>query len=175
MKIQPNIRHTTYDIRHTILGIDPGLANLGYGLIEQDNQKLKFLKAGLIKTPPSLNNADRLLIIHRELRKIIKKYKPDKIASEELFFCKNVKTALIVGQAIGVILLTASQAKLPLYQFTPLQIKQALTSYGKADKKQLALMVKLLLKLDKIHFPSHTTDALACAICCAQTKQWIKN
>jgi len=158
-----------------ILGLDPGLANLGYGLIKENKNNLEIIKAGAIKTAATLNNAERLLIIHRELTKIIKKYQPDKIASEELFFCKNVKTALTVGQVIGVILLTASQARLPLYQFTPLEIKQALTTYGKADKKQLALMVKLLLKLDKINFPSHATDALACAICCAQTKQWIKN
>lgn len=158
-----------------ILGLDPGLANLGYGLIKENKNNLEIIKAGTIKTTATLNNAERLLIIHRELTKIIKKYQPDKIASEELFFCKNVKTALTVGQVIGVILLIAGQTRLPLFQFTPLEIKQALTTYGKADKKQLALMVKLLLKLDKIHLPSHATDALACAICCAQTKQWIKN
>ena len=157
-----------------ILGLDPGLANLGYGIIEQKNNELKFVKAGLIKTAANLTTADRLLTIHNELTGIIKKNRPDKIAIEELFFCKNVKTALVVGQAIGVILLTASQAKLPFYQYTPLEIKQTLTSYGRAEKKQLALMVKIILNLDQTAFPSHATDALACAICCAQTKSWIK-
>jgi crossover junction endodeoxyribonuclease RuvC len=167
-----DIRHSSFDSRITILGIDPGLANLGYGLIQQSGSQLKFIRAGVIKTAVSSSQPERLLIISKELTKIIKKYKPDKVAVEELFFCKNVKTALAVGQAIGVILLTASQNKLLVSEFTPLEIKQTLTSYGRADKKQLAMMVKLILGLNNSSFPSHSTDALACAICCAQTKQW---
>lgn len=175
MKIQPNIQHMTYDIRHTILGIDPGLANLGYGIIKKEGNQLNFIKAGLIKTSPNLQLAERLLIIQKKLIELIKKFKVTIIAFEQLFFCKNVKTALVVGQVIGVILLTAGQQKLAIYQYTPLEIKQALTTYGRAEKQQLALIVKLILNLHKTSYPSHATDALACAICCAQKSLWTKN
>lgn len=158
-----------------ILGLDPGLANLGYGLINQQDNKLKYISSGLIKTPARESNAERLLKIHQELKKIIKKHKPDIIAFEELFFCKNVKTALVVGQVIGVITLTAGQNKIKIGGYTPLEIKQTLTSYGLADKKQMAMMVKMILNLNEVLVSNHATDALACAICCAHIKLWTKN
>ncbi|MFH1232760.1 MAG: crossover junction endodeoxyribonuclease RuvC, partial [Patescibacteria group bacterium] len=112
-----------------------------------------------------LDLADRLEIINLELTKIIKKYKPNLIAIEELFFCKNVKTALVVGQARGVMLLTAKQNKVPTVEFTPLQVKQAVSTYGRADKNQVKKMVKLLLNLKELPKSDDAADALAIAIC----------
>jgi len=152
-----------------ILGIDPGLATTGYGLIQVTSGKTKHIKHGIISTPVKTDLAKRLVVISEKTNKLIKKYKPDFIAVEELFFCKNVKTALKVGHARGVILLAASQNKLPLYEFTPLQIKQAITSYGRADKRQVQQMVKLILGLKTIPTPDDAADALAIAICCAHS------
>jgi len=152
-----------------ILGIDPGLADTGYGLIEKNNNQLTCLAYGSIKTKAKIEMAGRLEIINKELNKIIKKYQPDLIAVEELFFCKNVKTALIIGQARGVIMLTAKQRKVPLAEYTPLQIKQAVSSYGRAGKQQVQAMVKLLLKLSQTPKPDDAADALAAAICAANS------
>lgn len=151
-----------------ILGIDPGLADTGYGVLIKDRE-LEYLIHGSIKTKAGLAIADRLAIIYRELKSIIKKYSPEVIAVEKLFFCKNVKTALEVGQARGVILLTASQATLQLEEYTPLQVKQAVVGYGNADKRQVQLMVKTILNLKKIPEPDDAADALAVAICCAHS------
>ncbi|MFH1225787.1 MAG: crossover junction endodeoxyribonuclease RuvC [bacterium] len=151
-----------------ILGIDPGLADTGYGVLIKDRE-LKYLTHGSIKTKAGLAMADRLRIIYRELKSIIKKYSPEVIAVEKLFFCKNVKTALAVGQARGVILLTASQATLQLEEYTPLQVKQAVVGYGNADKQQVQAMVKTILNLKKIPEPDDAADALAIAICCAHS------
>ncbi len=149
-----------------ILGIDPGIADTGYGVIKKDeNNNLKCITYGSIKTKAHTELSDRLNIINQELNKIIKKYKPEKVAVEELFFCKNVKTALIVGQARGVILLTAKQNNLPINEHTPLQVKQAVSAYGKASKLQVQKMVKLILKLEAIPQPDDAADALAVAIC----------
>ncbi|MFA5076001.1 MAG: crossover junction endodeoxyribonuclease RuvC [Patescibacteria group bacterium] len=151
-----------------ILGIDPGVASTGYGLISKQGNQLSLITFGVIKTPAKTNFADRLNIIHRELKALIKKYQPNKIAIEELFFCKNVKTALMVGQARGVILLTSIQANIPIVEYTPLQIKQAVTSYGRAEKSQIQKMVKILLNLKNIPSPDDAADALATAICATQ-------
>lgn len=150
-----------------ILGIDPGIADTGYGTIKTDGHKLFCLSYGSIKTKAKTELGDRLEIINIELNKIIKKYKPNLIAVEQLFFCKNVKTALIVGQARGVILLTAKQNKIPTVEFTPLQVKQAVSSYGQAGKLQVQKMVKLLLNLKELPKPDDAADALAVAICAA--------
>jgi len=158
-----------------ILGLDPGLANLGYGVIRKEGNQLTFLNAGVIKTSKKQGLTQRLLMIHKQLIKIIKKYKIDSLAIEELFFAKNVKTASVIGQVIGSLILTAALKKLVVYQFTPLEIKQTLTSYGRAEKSQLALIVKLILRLKTDLIPHHATDALACAICCAQKSPWTKN
>ena len=131
-----------------ILGIDPGLADTGYGVIEKQGQKIKMITCGSIKTSAKDEFIDRLNQIHRELQKIIKKYQPNTVGVEQLFFCKNVKTALLVGQARGVCLMTIAENDLTFFEYTPLQIKQALTSYGKADKNQVGQMVKLLLNLN---------------------------
>jgi len=158
-----------------ILGIDPGIADTGFGVIKVDGQKLVCLSYGSIKTKCGLELIDRLDILHKELNKIIKKYKPDIAAIEELFFNKNVRTALIVGQARGVALLTLGQNKLPVFDFTPSQVKQAVSSYGQADKKQVQKMVKMILKLEELPQPDDAADALAVAICALNSRLCPKN
>lgn len=148
-----------------ILGIDPGIADTGFGIINLEGSKISCISYGSIKTPAGLDLADRLEILNLELGKLIKKHQPALMAVEELFFFKNVKTALVVGQARGVILLTAKQNKVPLVEFTPLQVKQAVSTYGKAEKQQVQRMVKLILNLREIPKPDDAADALAIAIC----------
>ncbi|MDD4443905.1 MAG: crossover junction endodeoxyribonuclease RuvC [Patescibacteria group bacterium] len=148
-----------------ILGIDPGIADTGYGVIENTSGKLKCLAYGSIKTKAHETLSSRLLILNQELEKIILKYRPQRVAIEKLFFNKNVKTALIVGQARGVVMLTISKHNLPICEYTPSQIKQAVSSYGQADKKQVQKMVKLILNLEEIPRPDDAADALAAAIC----------
>ncbi|MFH1890662.1 MAG: crossover junction endodeoxyribonuclease RuvC [Candidatus Kuenenbacteria bacterium] len=157
-----------------ILGIDPGVAIIGYGIIEEKNKMLKLINSGCIFTKAGTPHPERLSQISKKLLKIIKKYKPDILAVEELFFCKNVKTALKVGEARGVILATAMQFKLPIREFTPLQIKQALTGYGRADKNQIQQMVKIILNLKKIIKQDDAADAVATAITCANTVSLFK-
>lgn len=149
-----------------ILGIDPGLAIVGWGIIKKKGDKISCLDYGCIKTNKK-PLPQRLAEIHENLKKIIKKYKPDEIAVEELFFAKNAKTAFMVGQARGVILLTASQLKIPVSEVTPLQVKQSLTTYGRADKQQVQKMVKILLDLKEVPKSDDAADALAVAICAA--------
>jgi crossover junction endodeoxyribonuclease RuvC len=154
-----------------ILGIDPGIADTGFGVIQKDERgKLICLDYGSIKTKAKNELADRLEIINLEIAKIIKKYKPQLISVEELFFCNNVKTALVVGQARGVILLTAKQNKVPVVEFTPLQVKQAVSSYGQASKLQVQRMVKLILNLEELPKPDDAADALAIAICASNSR-----
>ena len=153
-----------------ILGIDPGIADTGFGVVFREGHNLTCRDYGSIKTRAKMELSERLFIIHNELGKIIKKYRPDLIAVEELFFCKNVKTALVVGQARGVILLTARQHNAPITEFTPLQVKQAVSSYGAADKMQVQKMVKLILNLDEIPKPDDAADALAIAICASNAR-----
>ena len=148
-----------------ILGIDPGIADTGFGVIANQNSELSCLDYGSIKTSAKLELSDRLEIINLELAKLIKKYKPNLIAIEELFFCKNIKTALTVCHARGVIMLTAKQNKTPTIEFTPLQVKQAVSTYGRASKNQIKKMVKLLLNLKEIAKQDDAADALAIAIC----------
>lgn len=156
-----------------ILGIDPGLATTGYAFINENLSKLEVIDFGIISTSTKTVFSERLTQIHQSLSILIKKYKPQAIAVEQLFFCKNVKTALIVGQARGVILLTAFLNNLPLYEFTPLQVKQAVCGYGKADKKQVQQMVKLLLKLKEIPKPDDAADALAIALTYLQAENYL--
>ena len=152
-----------------ILGIDPGIADTGYGVIRSDGQKLSCLAYGSVKTSAKLPLADRLEIINLKLSSLIKQYKPALMAVEQLFFCNNVKTAIVVGEARGVVLLTAKQNNIPLTEFTPLQVKQAVSAYGKASKLQVQKMVKLLLRLECLPKPDDAADALAAAICAANT------
>lgn len=148
-----------------VLGIDPGIADTGWGVITPEGVKLKSLGYGSIKTSAKAPLNERLVTLHDELGALIKTYSPDLVAIEQLFFCKNVKTALVVGQARGVVLLTCELAKLPTTEFTPLQVKQAVATYGGAGKKQVQDMVKILLNLEKIPQPDDAADALAIAIC----------
>jgi crossover junction endodeoxyribonuclease RuvC len=149
----------------TILGIDPGFARTGYGVIKTDGHTTTMVDYGCIETTPQQRFTDRLQIVHDSLREVIAQHHPDVIALEELFFAKNAKTALQVGHARGVILLTVMQAKVPMMEFTPLQVKQALTSYGRADKEQVQKMVTLLLRLKEVPQPDDAADALAIALC----------
>lgn len=151
----------------TILGIDPGLADTGFGVIIQQGNNLTAVEYGNIKTKAGLPSADRLKEIHRAVSALIKKYQPKIIAVEQLFFAKNVKTALAVGQARGVVILAAGQNGITIKEFTPLQIKLALSGYGKADKRQVQQMVKTVLKLKILPTPDDAADALAAAVCCA--------
>jgi len=148
-----------------ILGIDPGIADTGFGVICEENGKLKCLAYGSIKTQASDNLSERLEILNKKLEEVIKKYKPDQAAIEQLFFCNNAKTALVVGQARGVALLTLKQNNLSIKEFTPLQVKQAVSAYGKADKQQVQRMVKIILNLTELPKPDDAADALAIAIC----------
>jgi crossover junction endodeoxyribonuclease RuvC len=148
-----------------ILGIDPGIADTGFGLIEKGaGGKLACLAYGSIKTKAGLPMAERLEILSDELEKIIKKYQPALAAVEELFFQNNAKTAIIVGEARGVILLTCRKSKIPIVELTPLQVKQTISGYGRADKQQVQKMVKLLLNLKAVPKPDDAADALAIAI-----------
>lgn len=158
-----------------ILGIDPGIADTGYGVIKEEGSCLSCLTYGSIKTSPKDDLITRLDILNRELDKIIKKYKPDLASVEELFFNKNVRTALIVGQARGVALLTLKQNNLQIVEFTPSQVKQAVSAYGQASKKQVQKMVKLILNLKELPYPDDAADALAIAICALNSKLCPKN
>lgn len=149
--------------------MDPGTATTGYGIIKKDKDKLICLEFGCILTRKQEDSEKRLEKIFDELVKIIKKWKPDTVAVENLFFFKNEKTAFSVGQARGVILLAATKEKLPIFEPTPLEVKQAVSGYGKADKNQVQQMVKLLLCLKEIPKPDDAADALAVAITCANT------
>lgn len=152
-----------------IIGVDPGTAITGYGVIESKGNKIKAIKYGCIATDKQSSTAERLGILYKELTKIIKKYKPKKIAVEDIFFFKNLKTAIKVSQARGVILAAAARIKIPIEEYTPLQIKQAVSGYGRADKKQIQKMVKVLLNLKEIPKPDDAADGLAAAICCAHS------
>jgi crossover junction endodeoxyribonuclease RuvC len=148
-----------------ILGIDPGIADTGYGVIKVERGQLTCLAYGTIKTSARADLITRLEVLHQELDKIIKKYQPNLAAIEQLFFNKNVRTALIVGQARGVVLLTLKQNKLAIVDYTPSQVKQAVAAYGQASKTQVQKMVKLILNLKELPRPDDAADALAIAIC----------
>ena len=148
-----------------ILGIDPGYAILGYGIIDMKGNKFSVIDYGAITTDSKMSMPDRLKCIYSKLMEIIAEYKPDTASIEELFFNNNAKTALLVGQARGVAILACVNSGLPIGEYTPLQIKQALVGYGRAEKKQIQIMVKTILNLEEIPKPDDTADALAAAIC----------
>jgi crossover junction endodeoxyribonuclease RuvC len=154
-----------------IMGIDPGLATVGYGFITAGKDP-QFISCGCIETPAKTEFNKRLSTINKELTQLIKKYKPNICGVEQLFFCKNVKTAMNVGHARGVIIMTLEQNKIPIQEFTPLQIKQAITSYGKASKKQVEEMIKLTLKLKKAPQRDDASDALAIALTTLYSKKY---
>jgi crossover junction endodeoxyribonuclease RuvC len=155
-----------------IVGFDPGIATLGYGVVKKDNKgKCEMVDYGIVSTPKDENVAVRLAMIEKGVKQIIDKYKPDEIAIEELFFAKNVKTAITVAHARGVVLLTCIKECGRIYEYTPLQIKQALTGYGRAEKKQIQAMVKMFLNLKAVPKPDDAADALAVALTHAQTNK----
>ncbi len=148
-----------------ILGIDPGLAIAGYSLVEKKGNKFFVVDYGVVRTSAGEDNVKRLKKLYDELIGLIDEYQPDQMAVEELFFNKNVKTAILVGQARGVILLAGAQSGLKVAEYTPLQIKQAVVGYGRAGKNQVQEMVKALLNLEQIPRPDDAADALAVSIC----------
>ena len=158
-----------------ILGIDPGTATTGFGIIKKVKKTMKVLDYGCIKTSPDFPDGERLKKISNELNKLIKKHQPKAMAVENIYFFKNLKTAMPVSQAKGVILLAAARKKIPIYEITPLQMKMAITGYGKAEKKQVQKMIKKVLDLeenpkDKNKRKDDATDALGIALCCLKLK-----
>jgi len=149
-----------------ILGIDPGFGRTGFGVIEKKTGDWELVDYGCVETSPKKDFVNRLEELSLELKKIIKKYQPTCVAVEDLFFYKNAKTVIKVAQARGVILLTAMQHNLPVYEFTPLQVKQGVTGYGRAEKGQLERMVKMIFNLKKPITPDDAADALAVALTC---------
>ncbi len=154
-----------------ILGIDPGTATLGWAIIEEVKGAMIPLDYGHINTSKDTPLSQRLLEISKNLTEIINKHHPDEASVEELFFFKNVKTVMSVSQARGAILLTLESLQVRIFEYTPLQVKQALTGYGRAEKKQMQLMVKNILKLKEIPKPDDTADALALAICHSSSRK----
>ena len=154
-----------------ILGIDPGTAIVGWGVVETGSNHPKPIAYGHIETPAGDELPDRLARIAHELDSIIETHAPDESAVEELFFAKNTKTAMSVAQARGAIVLTLRRDRLPVFGYTPNQVKQALTSYGHADKRQMQVMVKSILKLDSTPKPDDVADALAVAVCHAFSRK----
>jgi crossover junction endodeoxyribonuclease RuvC len=152
-----------------VLGIDPGIASTGFGLVRQSGDRLLPVDCGCISTFSRASSQERLAKIYRELKELIIDYKPHAVALERIYFGANTKTAMGVGQARGIALLAAAERKIAVYEYTPLEIKLAVTGYGKADKYQVQQMVKTLLKLSEIPKPDDAADALAVAICHLQS------
>jgi crossover junction endodeoxyribonuclease RuvC len=148
-----------------ILGLDPGTATVGFALLQKNKNKLAAAHYGCIITKPGEEAGVRLVRIAEELQKIIKRFKPQEAAIERLFFMNNIKTAMAVSQARGVMLMTLAKMKLPTFEYTPLQVKLSVTGYGNAPKMQVQKMVKTLLKLEELPEPDDAADALAIAIC----------
>jgi crossover junction endodeoxyribonuclease RuvC len=155
------------------LGIDPGTAIMGYGLVESgvvasgagSVEKLRMVEYGALYTPANTPLSERLPMLYKGLMELMAEYKPESVAIEELFFNKNIKTALSVGHARGIVILAAAHSNMKLGEYTPLQVKQAVVGYGRATKEQVQAMVKLLLNMDHIPRPDDAADALAVAIC----------
>ena len=153
-----------------ILGVDPGTATTGYGVIKKgtgNNPKLIVVDYGCILTDKSLSDAERLKILYNKLNTLIQKNRPKVLAVESIYFFKNLKTAMPVSQAKGVILLAAAKNKIPVYEFTPLQMKMAVVGYGRAEKKQVQKMIQILLNLQELPKPDDAADALGIALCYA--------
>ena len=148
-----------------ILGIDPGVATIGFGLVEAQRSAVRLLQYGVITTPAGLPLSTRLYQISQDMNQLIEQFKPDEIAVEELFFSKNITTGIAVAHGRGVILLEAERSGVPVFEYTPMQVKQAVAGYGGADKRQVMLMTQRLLKMKNIPRPDDAADALAIAIC----------
>jgi len=150
-----------------VLGIDPGTARLGYGLVDRQGSKLTMLDYGCIETTKDRPLEQRLLLIHEGITDLIETHRPEAVGVERLFFNKNTQTAMAVGQARGVVLLTAAQHGLPIYEYGPHEVKLAVTGYGRAPKDQVQRMVQLVLSMQQIPKPDDAADALAVAVCTA--------
>ena len=148
-----------------ILGIDPGVASIGFGVIRAERGKNTLLRYGVITTPPGIPLSSRLLQIDRDMEELIHTFQPDEMAVEELFFSKNITTGIAVAHGRGVILLAAERLGVPIFEYTPMQVKQAVAGYGGADKRQVMLMTQRLLNMKQIPRPDDAADALAIAIC----------
>lgn len=159
-------RQVDYSIGMRILGIDPGTGILGFGVIdvEKGGRNITMVDAGVVRTPPHTPHDERLEDIYDSLTEIIKVTKPDACSIERLFFAKNITTAMSVAEARGVAVLVARQHKVPIFEYTPMQIKQTLTGYGRADKKQVQEMVRVQLGLREVPKPDDCADALAAAV-----------
>jgi crossover junction endodeoxyribonuclease RuvC len=153
-----------------ILGIDPGTGRMGYGVIDVVGSKIKNIDYGCITTSSKMAMPDRLASIYKQVTEIIEKYQPDRVGVEKLFFAQNVTTAMSVGEARGVAVLAIAQAKVPFFEFTPLQVKQAVTGYGRAEKGQIQKMVQAILGLKELPKPDDAADALAIAITCSTNR-----
>lgn len=155
-----------------IFGIDPGVATTGWGVISDDvdgNNGLRALDHGVVHTDKHIDHPDRLAELQTDIKALLEEFSPDVVAVEQLFFSKNTKTALSVGEARGATLVAISQAKIPIKEFTPPQVKDAVCGYGKAPKRQVQEMVQSILGMDAVPTPDDAADALAVAICCAST------
>ncbi len=148
-----------------ILGIDPGVATIGFGVIEADRASVRLLQYGVITTPAGLPLSNRLYQISQDMSQLLSQFRPDEAAIEELFFSKNITTGIAVAHGRGVILLEIEKAGVPVYEYTPMQVKQAVVGYGGAEKHQVMLMTQRLLKMKAVPRPDDAADALAIAIC----------
>ncbi|MDQ3524804.1 MAG: crossover junction endodeoxyribonuclease RuvC [Chloroflexota bacterium] len=153
------------------IGIDPGTAILGYGIVKGDGDS-RLVDFGVIETPSEQAMPDRLVTLYDAITQLLVQHEPDELAVEQLFFARNVTTAIAVGQARGVVLLAAAQRGIPVTEYSPSEIKNAIVGYGKADKRQVQEMVRILLSLDTAPHPDDAADALAVALCHAQTRQF---
>lgn len=154
-----------------ILGIDPGTATTGYGVVEKHNSVVKYITCGAILTEKTAEMPDRLLAIYTQLNRLLDTHEPDVIVTERLFFSNNVTTAMQVGRTVGIVLLCAAQRGLPWMEYRPVEVKMAVAGYGGAEKKQVQYMVRQLLRLEKVPKPDDAADALAIAICHAHSAQ----
>ncbi len=148
-----------------VLGIDPGVATIGFGVLDAQRGKNTLIQYGVITTPAGLPLSQRLRQIHADMEQLIRQFKPDEMAVEELFFSKNITTGISVAHGRGVILLAAEQLGVPVFEYTPMQVKQAVVGYGAAEKRQVMLMTQRLLGMKQIPKPDDAADALAIAIC----------
>lgn len=154
-------------------GIDPGTAITGYGVVELEGTSRFHIAHGVVRTPAGLPGGARLKLLAESLRAILRRYSPDVVAIEELFFSTNVKTAIAVAEARGVALLVAAETGCEIMEFTPNRVKQSVSQNGRADKKEIQFMVKLLLNLSEIPRPDDAADALAIALCATQEPRWL--
>lgn len=154
-----------------VLGIDPGLSAMGYGLIEMGERSLALVDSGTIRTAPKVQFPDRLSYLYREVSRVIAEYRPEALVMEKPIYCQNMKTALVLGQAGGMAILAAAEAGVELHEFTPLEVKKAITGKGGASKEQVQKMVKVLVGMNETIADEHISDALACAVCFAHSRK----